>query len=200
MGSASSILDWLVLWTPTLIAGVAVATGGSYLLSRKGGCSMMNRACCSAQSRGKEGIAEGREKDIVEDINPPCEGLPRFTLEQLKECDGKEGRRLFVAIQGLVYDVGAHEAGRHFYGPQGAYALFAGKEVTTALAKMALEEHFLNQPPSSWSSFSEEEKKCICSWAKKLSAKYPLAGVVDFGPEGIEAAAGWRGEIARLQC
>jgi len=59
----------------------------------------------------------------------PTDDLPTFTVEQLAEFDGKEGRKAYVAIDNLVYDltgVPQWAQGMH----QG---LQAGKVLTNAL-------------------------------------------------------------------
>ncbi|MBS3990439.1 MAG: hypothetical protein KGZ51_00025 [Erysipelothrix sp.] len=37
--------------------------------------------------------------------NPPAEELEVFTLAELATFDGKEGRKAYVAVDGMVYDV-----------------------------------------------------------------------------------------------
>ena len=53
--------------------------------------------------------------------------LKTFTLEELAEFDGKEGRKAYVAVNGLVYDVSevsAWSGGSHFSN------ITAGKDLT----------------------------------------------------------------------
>jgi predicted heme/steroid binding protein len=52
--------------------------------------------------------------------------MKQFTLEELKQFDGKDGRPLYVAYKGKVYDVsqsGLWESGLHF-------EHLAGKDLT----------------------------------------------------------------------
>lgn len=195
MTVASLAFEWMFQWTPAIIAGVAIAAAGCYLLRGKFACRPVDGSCLGTS--GNAALDKGRENDIVNDVNPLEKKLPRFTLQELKDCNGRGDGRLHVGIQGLVYDVGAHEAGRGFYGPGGSYHLFAGRDATTALAKMALEESMLNSSPETWFSFSDEERRCIRQWANRFCSKYPLAGIVDFGPDGNKAATEWRAEIAK---
>lgn len=56
-----------------------------------------------------------------------------FTMQELAEYgDGLNGRPILLSIFGMVYDV---SAGQKFYGPEGNYHMFAGKDVTRALSK-----------------------------------------------------------------
>lgn len=58
--------------------------------------------------------------------------LQSYTLEELLEFgDGKEGRPVLVAVFGKVYDV---SSGHKFYGPEGRYPMYGGREITFALA------------------------------------------------------------------
>jgi predicted heme/steroid binding protein len=54
-----------------------------------------------------------------------------FTLDELKEFDGENGKPIYIAILDEVYDVSDK---RDFYGPGKSYALFAGRDVSRALA------------------------------------------------------------------
>ena len=42
-----------------------------------------------------------------------------LTLDELGFCDGVKTSKLFVAVKGVIYDVGATEAGRNFYAKGG---------------------------------------------------------------------------------
>ena len=67
-----------------------------------------------------QGVAEPDEE---------WEGLPVFTLEELAEYDGRDGRPAYVAVDGLVYDFTELErwAGGEHFGYQ------AGTDLTEAL-------------------------------------------------------------------
>lgn len=193
MAETSLAFEWLFHWVPAIVAASALAAAGGYLL-RKRPERREGAGCCIGAKEPNE--VNGRE-DGVKALNPLEGNLACFTLRELKHYNGRGGNRLLVGIQGLVYDVGAHDAGRGFYGPGGSYHLFAGRDATTALAKMSLDESMLNCSPETWFSFSDEERRCIRQWANRFSSKYPLAGVVDFGPDGNQAATEWRAEIAK---
>ena len=61
-----------------------------------------------------------------------------LTAAQLRAYDGTNpSKTIYVFVRGKVYDV---TSGRSFYGPGGAYAIFAGREASRALGKMSKEE------------------------------------------------------------
>ncbi|KAA8521721.1 hypothetical protein F0562_012394 [Nyssa sinensis] len=64
-----------------------------------------------------------------------------LTSQQLKQYDGTDpSKPIYVALKGRVFDV---TTGKSFYGPGGAYAMFAGKDASRALAKMSKNEEDL---------------------------------------------------------
>ncbi|KAG8096183.1 hypothetical protein GUJ93_ZPchr0013g34158 [Zizania palustris] len=68
---------------------------------------------------------------------PESVQLGEITLQQLAAYDGKDpSKPILIAIRGQVYDI---SRGRLFYGPQGSYSLFAGRDATRALALMSFD-------------------------------------------------------------
>lgn len=64
--------------------------------------------------------------------------LPVFSREELYQYNGVgDVDSIYISILGRVYDV---TAGKRFYGPGGKYQIFAGREVTKALAAGCLRE------------------------------------------------------------
>jgi len=62
-----------------------------------------------------------------------------------------------------------------FYGPGGAYALFAGKEASRALAKMSFEQQDLN---GDISDLTPMELGSLNDWEYKFTSKYVKVGTV----------------------
>jgi membrane-associated progesterone receptor component len=94
-----------------------------------------------------------------------------YTLEELTGYDGKDLRKpLLLAVRGFVYDVGR---GRDFYGPNGPYAIFAGKDCTRALAKMAFDSALFTGDTEGLDS---EELERLAQWIETFEAKYRRVG------------------------
>ncbi|KAJ3695427.1 hypothetical protein LUZ60_000804 [Juncus effusus] len=94
-----------------------------------------------------------------------------LTAAQLKAYDGSDASKpIYLAVRGKIYDV---SSGKNFYGPGGAYAVFAGKECARALGKMSKEE---SDCSADLSGFTEKEMTTLTDWEKKFQAKYPIVG------------------------
>ncbi|XP_022131551.1 probable steroid-binding protein 3 [Momordica charantia] len=93
--------------------------------------------------------------------------------QQLIAYNGTDpSKPIYVAVKGRVFDV---TTGSSFYGPGGAYAMFAGKDASRALAKMTKNEEDII---SSLDGLSEKEIGVLNDWEKKFEAKYPIVGRV----------------------
>lgn len=93
--------------------------------------------------------------------------------QQLNAYDGTDpSKPIYVAVKGRIFDV---TTGDSFYGPGGAYAMFAGKDASRALAKMTKSEEEIT---SSLEGLSEKEMGVLNDWEKKFEAKYPIVGRV----------------------
>jgi len=102
--------------------------------------------------------------------------IPRaFTIEQLREFDGKDDRPIYVALKGDVFDV---STAKDFYGEGSGYHCFAGREASRAMAKLSFEESELsNLDLSDLGSF---EKNQLDEWYDKFKhyKNYPIVGRV----------------------
>ncbi|VAH90441.1 unnamed protein product [Triticum turgidum subsp. durum] len=94
-----------------------------------------------------------------------------ITLEQLRAYDGKDpAKSILIAIRGQVYDV---SRGRLFYGPQGPYSLFAGRDASRALALMSFD---LNDLTGDLEGLSPDELEVLQDWEEKFKERYPVVG------------------------
>lgn len=102
-----------------------------------------------------------------------------WTLQELRQFDGKSRREIYISLRGIVYDcTGAPQ----FYGPGRKYNVYAGREAGRALGKMTLmdfpqqHEDDLTNP---WvEDMSSDESAVLLDWIRKFSKKYPVVGVV----------------------
>jgi predicted heme/steroid binding protein len=102
------------------------------------------------------------------------------TRSELFRFDGKHDPDgpIFIAIDGTVFDVGS-AAGLQWYGPGvGGYEMFAGRDVTLALAKNSLDASLLSpsNPLPDTSVLSPEELEDLQSWKRHFEKKYAVVG------------------------
>jgi membrane-associated progesterone receptor component len=94
-----------------------------------------------------------------------------YTLDELSTFDGSDpGRPLLIAIRGFVYDVGR---GRDFYGPGGPYGMFAGKDCTRALAKVAFDFELFT---GDLEGLEQAELDQLDEWIEMFETKYRRVG------------------------
>ncbi|OMO61566.1 Plant peroxidase [Corchorus capsularis] len=94
-----------------------------------------------------------------------------LTPQQLSQYNGTDpSKPIYVAIKGVIYDV---TTGKSFYGPGGAYAMFAGKDASRALAKMSKNEEDVTP---NLDGLDEKQIGVLNDWVQKFQAKYPVVG------------------------
>lgn len=120
--------------------------------------------------------ATAKEEDEVEEPEP----ARNFTTKQLKYFNGEEDERtgelkkVYLSVNGTVFDV---SVGRNFYGPDGPYASFAGRECGVALAKMSFDtEHLDDLAGCKNLNFGEQQE--LENWIEKFTyyRSYPVKG------------------------
>ncbi|CAN6312970.1 unnamed protein product [Urochloa humidicola] len=119
----------------------------------------------------KEKEQEGEEEPPMPFVYPDPVEVGEVTLEQLRAYDGKDpAKQILIAIRGQVYDV---SRGRLFYGPQGPYSLFAGRDATRALALMSFDPNDLT---GDLDGLSPDELEVLQDWEEKFKERYPRVG------------------------
>lgn len=94
-----------------------------------------------------------------------------LTAAELRAYDGSdEGKPIYVALKGTVYDV---TSGKGFYGPGGSYCMFAGRDASRALGKMSKNEEDIS---GNLDGLTEKELGVLDDWETKFRAKYPVVG------------------------
>ena len=114
-------------------------------------------------------------KERIENENRPKPLPPMakrdFTKEELSEFDGKNGKRILLAICGNVYDVSNRA---DFYGPEGPYGCFAGKDASRGLATMSFDTPEVEN--DDLSNLTAMEKTTLNDWEKQFQFRYPTVG------------------------
>jgi predicted heme/steroid binding protein len=102
--------------------------------------------------------------------------LATYTEAELLEFgDGREGRPILISVFGRVYDV---SAGSKFYGPNGAYGMFAGHDITYSLSTGCRTVDCLEMSAEGLDDKLLNEGKRWLSFFH-LHDKYPLVGKLE---------------------
>ncbi|CAK5077225.1 unnamed protein product [Meloidogyne enterolobii] len=94
-----------------------------------------------------------------------------MTVEELKGYNGVENERIYMALNGNIYDV---TRGKDFYGPQGAYGALAGHDATRALGTMNIK--LVKDKYDDHTGMTADDLEEAKEWEQRLSFKYPLVG------------------------
>jgi predicted heme/steroid binding protein len=125
--------------------------------------------------------ALGGEEEVVKKVEEPePEDPPRdYTVEQLREFDGTDGKPIYVALCREVFDVSEADG---FYGVEGGYHCFAGREASRAMAKMSFEEEDLSNINTD--DLGPFDRSCLEDWYDKYKhyKNYPVRGKVSIPP------------------
>lgn len=121
--------------------------------------------------------AKGSQEE-EEEKEPPRD----FTLEQLRECDGTNEKPIYIALKREVYNV---SSAVDFYGPEGSYSCFAGREASRAMAKLSFDEKELNN--LKLDDISAFERDSLEGWIEKFKhyRDYPIVGKVSMPPTDL---------------
>lgn len=110
---------------------------------------------------------------VPEVVLPPLKKQD-MTLQQLRKYDGlspdSEGR-ICVAVNGKIFDV---SRGRRFYGPEGPYSGFAGRDASRGLATFSVEP--VSDDYDDLSDLKPSEMDQVKEWELQFSEKYDLVG------------------------
>ncbi|CAG2198030.1 membrane-associated progesterone receptor component 1-like [Mytilus edulis] len=97
-----------------------------------------------------------------------------FALEQLKEYDGRgQDGRILIAVNFKVFDV---TRGKRFYGPDGAYGVFAGRDASRGLGTFSLNEDALKDEYDDLSDLNMEQMERVKEWEMQFTEKYDYVG------------------------
>lgn len=100
-----------------------------------------------------------------------------FTPRDLLPFNGEDGRPVYLAVRGRVFDV---SRGRNFYGPGGPYANFAGRDASRGLALGSFDEVVLTKdldgPLDRLDDLGADEMEALQGWEEKFLEKYLVVG------------------------
>ncbi|EPE03828.1 membrane-associated progesterone receptor component 1 [Ophiostoma piceae UAMH 11346] len=117
--------------------------------------------------------------------DPPAVVFKTYTPHTLLPFDGKDGKPVFLAVRGRVFDV---SLGRNFYGPGGPYENFAGRDASRGLASHSFDEEMLTKdldgPLDPLTDLDDEQREAMQGWEERFESKYMVVGrlvsVADF--------------------
>eukprot|EP00929_Paragymnodinium_shiwhaense_P015711 TRINITY_DN12380_c0_g1_i1.p1 TRINITY_DN12380_c0_g1~~TRINITY_DN12380_c0_g1_i1.p1 ORF type:complete len:254 (-),score=38.60 TRINITY_DN12380_c0_g1_i1:415-1119(-) len=124
---------------------------------------------------------------------------PTFTLEQLRLYDGKPESggvsNLLVAIWGRVFNV---TTGEEFYGPGRGYAIFAGQDITRAIALTKIKTSMVNRDLEGLEP--KKLRHLNNTYWNTYVYKYPIVGMLvdpPYDPQAYDEYAGSFAELSR---
>ncbi|KZO98985.1 cytochrome b5 [Calocera viscosa TUFC12733] len=108
--------------------------------------------------------------------HPQVALFQKYTPLTLKKYNGVEDKRILLAINGKVFDV---TAGAGFYGPDGPYGNFAGRDASRGMAKQSFDIEMLSPiegPLDTLTDLTSEEWVNMKGWDEHFTNKYIVCG------------------------
>jgi cytochrome-b5 reductase len=121
-------------------------------------------------------LDEKFDADLVKARFPKVGRLIRpreYTSDEVYEMNGKNGKPVWLSAKGEVFDV---TRGADFYGPEGGYSLFAGRDASRALALVSLEQKDVEN--NRIDDLSAGDIMTLEEWRAQFHRKYTCIGTL----------------------
>ena len=92
-----------------------------------------------------------------------------FTLEELKPYNGtQEGGRILIGVLGKVFDVSNSP---QFYGPEGPYSSFGGRDASRALATFVIKDEVFKDTYDDLNDLTSSQMESVKEWEMQFLGK-----------------------------
>ncbi|XP_063776406.1 membrane-associated progesterone receptor component 2 [Pseudophryne corroboree] len=96
-----------------------------------------------------------------------------FSLQQLRDYDGTKDPHILLAVNGKVFDV---TEGSKFYGADGPYGIFAGRDASRGLATFRIDRDVLRDDYDDLSDLNAVQMESVREWEMQFNENYEYVG------------------------
>jgi membrane-associated progesterone receptor component len=126
-------------------------------------------------------LVDWRKKPTPVAAPKPKPQLRAYSVGELAQRNGLGAdKAIWLAIKGKIYDVSSKP---HFYGPGASYGVFAGRDVTRAMALASTDQKDIDNN----SIADVDDLTTLREWIAMFEAKYDVVGWLDGNDEAAAA-------------